>query len=71
MNKDLRTIVVAPMTTTSRKYPTIIEVKHDNKADWIVIDQIGTIDKQRIIKVLWKYRNLKLKVKYNKMPHYA
>ena len=50
MNKYLRTIVVAPMTTTSRKYPTRIEVKHDRKIGWIVIDQIWTIDKKRIIK---------------------
>ncbi len=52
MNKYLRTIIVAPMTTTSRKYPTRIEVKHDKKIGWIVVDQIRTIDKQRIIKVL-------------------
>ena len=52
MNKYLQTIVVAPMTTTSRKYPTRIEVKHDNKIGWIVIDQIRTIDKQCIVKIL-------------------
>jgi mRNA interferase MazF len=52
MNKYLRTIIVAPMTTTSRKYPTRIEVKHDRKIGWIVIDQIRTVDKQRIIKIL-------------------
>ena len=51
-NKYLRTIIVAPMTTTSRKYPTRIEIKHDKKIGWIVVDQIRTIDKQRIIKVL-------------------
>lgn len=52
MNKFLRTIVVAPMTTKSKKYPTRIEVKHDKKIGWIVIDQIRTIDRERIIKVL-------------------
>ena len=52
MNKFLRTIVVAPMTTKSKKYPTRIEVKHDKRIGWVVIDQIRTIDKQRIIKVL-------------------
>jgi len=52
MNKHLRTIIVAPMTTTSRKYPTRIEVKHEQKIGWIVIDQIRTIDNQRIIKIL-------------------
>lgn len=52
MNKFLRTIIVAPMTTTSRKYPTRIEVKHDRKIGWIVVDQIRTIDKLRIIRIL-------------------
>jgi len=52
MNKYLRTIIVAPMTTTSRKYPTRIEVKHDRKIGWIVVDQVRTIDKQRIIRIL-------------------
>ena len=52
MNKYLRTIIVAPMTTTTRNYPTRIEVKHDRKTGWIIIDQIRTIDKQRIIRIL-------------------
>jgi len=52
MNKYLRTIVIAPMTTRSKKYPTRVEIKDDNKIGWIVLDQIRTIDKQRIIKQL-------------------
>lgn len=52
MNKYLRTIIVAPTTTTSRKYPTRIKIKHDKKIGWIVIDQIRSIDKQRIVKDL-------------------
>ena len=52
MNKYLRTIIIAPMTTSSKKYPTRIEVKHNKRIGRIVIDQIRTIDKQRIIKVL-------------------
>jgi mRNA interferase MazF len=39
------------MTTSSKKYPTRVKVKHDNKIGWIVLDQIRTIDRQRIIKV--------------------
>ena len=50
MNAHLRTIIVAPITTNSRQYPTRIEVKHDEKQSWIVIEQIRTMDKQRIIK---------------------
>ncbi len=61
MNKHLRTIIVAPMTTTSRKYPSRIEVKHDQKIGWIVIDQIRTIDKQRIIKILGRLSQPEIK----------
>jgi len=61
MNKFLRTIIVAPMTTTSRKYPTRIEVKHDRKIGWIVVDQIRTIDKQRIIRVLGRLSQPEIK----------
>ena len=52
MNRYLRTIVIAPMTTKSKKYPTRIEIKHEGKIAWVIIDQIRTIDKQRIIKSL-------------------
>ena len=52
MNQYLNTVVIAPMTTHSKKYPTRVSVKHDNKNGWIVLDQIRTIDKQRIVKGL-------------------
>ena len=52
MNKYLNTVVIAPMTSQSKNYPTRVSVKHDNKKGWIVLDQIRTIDKQRIIKIL-------------------
>jgi mRNA interferase MazF len=54
MNKYLNTVVIAPMTSQSKKYPTRVQVSHNNKLGWIVIDQIRTIDKKRIIKVLDK-----------------
>lgn len=54
MNKYLQTVTIAPMTSQSKNYPTRIEVKHNSKKGWIVLDQIRTIDKQRILKVLDK-----------------
>ncbi|WP_181306274.1 type II toxin-antitoxin system PemK/MazF family toxin [Rufibacter sp. XAAS-G3-1] len=54
LNHHLRTVVVAPMTTKSRLYPTRVQVKHNKQTGWVVIDQIRTIDKVRIIKVLEK-----------------
>lgn len=52
MNRHLNTIVLAPMTSSSKNYPTRIEIGHENEHGWIVIDQIRTVDKQRIIKVI-------------------
>ena len=52
MNKYLNTLVIAPMTSQSRKYPTRVSVKHNMQSGWVVLDQIRTIDRQRIIKVL-------------------
>lgn len=51
MNKYLQTIVVTPMTTSLKKYPTRVPVKHNRKKGMIAIDQIRTIDKKRILKV--------------------
>ena len=52
INHNLRTITVAPMTIKSRNYPTRVKVKHNKKVGWVVIDQIRTIDRLRIVKVL-------------------
>lgn len=52
INHNLQTVVVSPMTTISRKYPTRVEVKHHGKTGWIAIDQIRTIDKVRVVKTL-------------------
>jgi mRNA interferase MazF len=52
INKYLNTLIIAPMTSQSKKYPTRVEIVHDSKTGWIVLDQIRTIDKQRIVKML-------------------
>ena len=61
MNKYLRTVVIAPMTTSSKDYPTRVEIKHDNKIGRIVLDQIRTIDKQIIVKELGKLSKPEIK----------
>jgi len=61
MNKYLRTIVTAPMTTSSKNYPTRVEITHDGKIGWVVLDQIRTIDKQRIIRLLGRLSNPEMK----------
>ncbi len=52
MNNNISTIIIAPMTTTSHSYPTRVQLKFQNKTVYIVLDQIRTIDKKRIIKEL-------------------
>jgi len=54
MNHNISTIIVAPMTTKSHPYPTRIEVNFNNTDGWIVLDQIRTIDKTRLVKKMGK-----------------
>jgi mRNA interferase MazF len=56
MNKYLQTIIVAPMTTSLKNYPTRIPVVHNKKKGAVAIDQIRTIDKSRINAVLNKFQ---------------
>jgi mRNA interferase MazF len=52
MNRHIATVIVAPMTTKGRRYPTRIACQFQGKAGQIVLDQIRTIDKTRLIKRL-------------------
>jgi len=52
MNHNIRTIIVAPMTTASKQYPTRVRCSFKTKKGQIILDQIRTIDKTRIIKKL-------------------
>lgn len=52
MNQFLRTVVVAPMTSANKPYPTRVAVVHNKIAGQVVLDQIRTIDKSRILKSL-------------------
>lgn len=52
MNRGLRTLVVAPMTTTRKAYPTRIDITLDNKRGQVALDQIRTIDRKRVVRVL-------------------
>ena len=51
MNKYLQTVVIAPITSNSKPYPTRIEVNHKLTKGWIALEQIRTIDRARITKV--------------------
>lgn len=50
MNDHLRTLIVAPMTTSIRRWPTRIHIVHGGKTGEVALDQIRTIDKARLVK---------------------
>ncbi|MEQ9643649.1 MAG: type II toxin-antitoxin system PemK/MazF family toxin [Alphaproteobacteria bacterium] len=52
MNAHLRTLIVAPMTTTERRYKSRVAVTFQRKRGQIALDQIHTIDKQRVVRRL-------------------
>jgi mRNA interferase MazF len=54
MNLYIGTVIVAPMTTKARDYPTRVSLTFQGKKGQIVLDQIRTIDKIRLIKRLGK-----------------
>ena len=52
MNRYIRTVIVAPLTTVSRPYPTRVKCTFQGKQGQIVLDQIRTVDKARLVKRL-------------------
>jgi mRNA interferase MazF len=52
MNRNIRTVIIAPMTTKGRDYPTRVACKFQGKQGQIVLDQIRTIDTSRLVKKL-------------------
>src|SRR5437762_2878995 len=54
MNRHLRTVIIAPMTTQRRAYPTRIGCRFQGKVGQVVLDQIRTVDRGRLFKRLGK-----------------
>ncbi len=54
MNENIETVIIAPLTTRSRPYPTRIQLQFGGKKGFIVLDQIRTVDRRRLVKRLGK-----------------
>lgn len=54
MNRHLQTIMIAPMTTKSHEYPSRVALRFKGKDAWVVLDQIRTVDRGRLVKELGK-----------------
>jgi len=52
MNEHIATVIVAPMTTKGRTYPTMIPCRFKRKSGLVVLDQIRTVDKVRLVQRL-------------------
>ncbi len=52
MNEPLQTVLVAPLTTTLRNYPTRITVSFRGKTGQVVLDQIRAVDRGRLVRKL-------------------
>lgn len=52
MNRHLRTIIIAPMTTVTRPYPTRVAVRFQGKRGQVALDQLRAVDRQRLVKML-------------------
>ena len=57
MNRYLKTVVVAPMTTVARTYPTRVRIRHNKQTGWIVVDQLTTLDRKKVLRSLGKLTN--------------
>ena len=54
MNRQIATLIIAPMTTQSHPYPTRVPVTFQSRSGWVVLDQIRAVDRRRLIKRLGK-----------------
>lgn len=52
MNRHLRTVIVAPMTTADRPYPTRVPLSFQGKHGQVALDQLRAVDRQRLVKKL-------------------
>jgi len=52
MNRNMRTVLIAPMTSKGRDYPMRVACQFENKPGEVILDQIRGVDKRRLIKRL-------------------
>jgi mRNA interferase MazF len=52
MNQHLRTVIIAPMTTVVRPYPTRVPIRFQGKRGQVVLDQLRAVDRQRLLRKL-------------------
>lgn len=56
INHNINTVIIAPMTSATKKYPTRVPIEFQGKKGQIVLDQIRTVDKKRLIKKIGRLK---------------
>lgn len=54
LNRHMQTLIVAPLTTGSRAYPFRVACRFQGKSGHVVLDQVRTVDRQRLIRRMGK-----------------
>ena len=54
LNRHLRTLIVAPLTTGGHAYPFRISCRFQGKSGYVVLDQVRTVDRERLVRRLGK-----------------
>ena len=54
MNQHLQTVIIAPMTTVTRPYPTRVLIRFRGKRGQVALDQLRAVDRQRLVRKLGK-----------------
>jgi mRNA interferase MazF len=57
MNSHIRTVIIAPMTTKGRPYPTRVQIRFQRRTGQVVLDQIRTVDKSRLVRKLGRIKD--------------
>lgn len=50
MNHNIKTVIIAPLTSTSKDYPSRVKIEFNGRVSWIVLDQIRCVDNSRLVK---------------------
>ncbi|HMN30442.1 MAG TPA: type II toxin-antitoxin system PemK/MazF family toxin [Caldilineaceae bacterium] len=61
MNRHIATAIIAPMTTQGKAYPTRVSCQFEGKSGWVVLDQLRTVDKVRLVKRLGRLNSAEQK----------
>ncbi len=67
MNRSVRTVIIAPMTSQGKTYPTRVACTFGGKTGWVVLDQLRTVDKQRLVRKLGRLDDATSKLVANRL----